>query len=119
MERGASFFLTMPTFTQKDAERLRTIKEETGARMLVGIMPLVSMRNALFMKNEMPGLDVDDTIIAMFENAKTREEGEDVAIQIAKINIERTKDFADGYYFSFPFNRVYLLERLKSVLEDV
>ncbi len=118
MEKGASFFLTMPAFTRKDADQLRFIKKETGAKMLVGIMPLVSMKNALFMKNEMPGLDVDDSIIDMFKNAQTREEGEAVAIQIATNSIERTKDFADGYYFSFPFNRVYLLDRLKSVLED-
>ena len=26
--------------------------------------------------------------------------------------IEKTSDFVNGYYFSFPFNRVYLLERI-------
>ena len=26
--------------------------------------------------------------------------------------IEETKDFVDGYYFSIPFNRVYLLEQI-------
>ena len=30
----------------------------------------------------------------------------------AKEVIEKTSDFVNGYYFSFPFNRVYLLERI-------
>ena len=45
------------------------------------------------------------------ENA-TREEGEAVGIEIAKEIIAYTEDFVDGYYFSFPFNRVYMLEKI-------
>lgn len=52
MEAGAEFFLTQPVFTAEDAERLRRVKEETGARILCGIMPLVSRKNALFMKTK-------------------------------------------------------------------
>lgn len=35
-----------------------------------------------------------------------------VGVEIAKEVIEKTSDFVNGYYFSFPFNRVYLLERI-------
>ena len=52
MEDGAEFFLTQPVFTEEDAARLRRIKEETGAKILCGIMPLISRKNAMFMKNE-------------------------------------------------------------------
>lgn len=58
MASGASFFLTQPIFTKEQAERLRQIKKETGARILCGIMPLVSRKNALFMKNEMSGIEI-------------------------------------------------------------
>lgn len=112
MQMGAAFFLTQPVFSRKGAELLRQIKEETGARILCGIMPLVSRKNAVFMKNEMTGIVVDDAVIARYPENGTKEEGEQVGIAIAKEVMQMTEDFADGYYFSFPFNRVYLLEKI-------
>lgn len=112
MEAGASFFLTQPVCTKESAERVRYIKESTGARILCGIMPFVSLRNATFMKNEMTGIEVSDGVLSRYREDMTKEEGELVGIQLAKEMITLTEDFADGYYFSFPFNRVYMLEKI-------
>lgn len=116
MEAGAEFFLTQPVFTAEDAERLRRVKEETGARILCGIMPLVSRKNALFMKNEISGVNVTDEVIERYPKNADREDGENVGVELAKEMIAATRDFADGYYFSFPFNRTYLLKR---IIEEV
>lgn len=112
MESGASFFLTQPVFTAEQAACLRRIKRETGARILCGIMPLVSRKNALFMKNEMSGIEIPQELIERYPENGTREDGERVAVQIAREMMDIVRDFADGYYFSFPFNRVYLLEQI-------
>ncbi len=112
MEAGAEFFLTQPVFTAEDAERLCRVKEETGARILCGIMPLVSRKNALFMKNEISGVNVTDEVIERYPENADREDGENVGVELAKEMIAATRDFADGYYFSFPFNRTYLLKRI-------
>lgn len=112
MEAGAEFFLTQPVFTAEDAERLRRVKEKTGARILCGIMPLVSRKNALFMKNEISGVNVTDEVIERYPENADREDGENVGVELAKEMIAVTRDFADGYYFSFPFNRTYLLKRI-------
>lgn len=116
MEAGAEFFLTQPVFTAEDSERLRRVKEETGARILCGIMPLVSRKNALFMKNEISGVNVTDEVIDRYPENADREDGENVGVELAKEMIAATRDFADGYYFSFPFNRTYLLKR---IIEEV
>lgn len=115
MAAGASFFLTQPVSSREGVERLRRVKEETGARILCGIMPFVSLKNALFMKNEMTGIDVTDEVLSRYREDMTREEGEQAGIALAKEVIAWTEDFVDGYYFSFPFNRVYLL---KEILEE-
>lgn len=115
MSMGATFFFTQPIFSKDDAGRVRRIKEETGARILCGIMPLVSKKNALFIKNEMTGINVTDDIISMYEGVEGKEEGESIGIQIASDMMKLVSDFADGYYFSIPFNRVYLLEK---IMED-
>ena len=112
MEAGATFFLTQPISTRESAERVRRVKEETGARILCGIMPFVSLKNAVFMKNEMTGIDVTDEVLARYREDMTREEGEQAGIQLAKEMMALTDDFADGYYFSFPFNRVGMLEKI-------
>lgn len=109
---GAEFFLSQPVFTKQDADRLAKIKNQTGARILCGIMPLISRKNALFMKNEIAGIAVSDELIERYPMEATKEEGEAVGIAIACEMMEYTKDFVDGYYFSFPFNRVYMLEKI-------
>lgn len=112
MQAGASFFMTQPVSTKDGAECVRRIKNETGARILCGIMPFVSLKNALFMKNEMTGIEVSDEVLARYHKDMTKEEGEQTGIELAKEIIALTEDFADGYYFSFPFNRVHMLEKI-------
>lgn len=112
MDAGAAFFLTQPVSTREGAERVRKIKEETGACILCGIMPFVSLKNATFMKNEMTGIDVNEEVLARYRQDMTREEGEQAGIELAKEMMALTEDFADGYYFSFPFNRVSMLEKI-------
>ena len=112
MEAGAEFFLTQPIFTAAEVERLRRIKKETGASIFCGIMPLVSRRNALFMKNEIAGVQVTEEIVNRYPEKGTKEEGEAVGIALAKEVITMVEDFADGYYFTFPFNRVHLLSQI-------
>lgn len=119
MDAGAQFFFTQPVFSKEDADRIRRIKEETGARILCGIMPLISRRNALFMKNEVAGIPVTEEIISRYPENATKEEGEAVGVGIACEVINSTKDFADGYYFSFPFNKVYLLEQIMKKCDGI
>lgn len=112
MDAGAIFFLTQPISTLEGVERVRCIKQETGARILCGIMPFVSLKNATFIKNEMTGIDVSDEVLSRYREDMTREEGELAGVQLAKEIMALTDDFADGYYFSFPFNRVSMLEKI-------
>ncbi len=112
IEAGAQFFLSQPIFTSEDAEKLRYIKSKVNTKILCGIMPLVSRRNASFIKNEMADIHVTDEIINLFSPEMTKEEGEAVGVNIAREMITKTSDFVDGYYFCIPFNRVYLLEQI-------
>ncbi len=118
MEAGAEFFLTQPVFCKEEAEKLRQIKEATGARILCGIMPLISKRNALFMKNEISGIYIPDEVADRYPNKATKAEGEAIGISIAKEVMTYTEDFVDGYYFSFPFNRVHMLAEILDTSSD-
>lgn len=109
---GASYFLTQPIFSREDIEKIRTIKEKLDTKIVCGIMPLISYRNASFIKNEMYGIDVPDEVMAQFSPDMTREEGEAAGIGVAKSVMEQLDSIADGYYFMLPFNRVHLMEQI-------
>ena len=95
MEAGAAFFMTQPVFSDEDIKRLSTIKKETGARILCGIMPLVSLKNATFMKNEMAGIDVTDEVLSRYMTGE----------RIVTGNVQsRTKDHTQNYIKEFNLN---------------
>ena len=118
MEAGCSFFLTQPVYSAQDMERVRLLREMTGARILVGIMPLVSYRNARFMQNEMPGINVPDEIVARYTPDMSREEAEAAAVEIGIEIGRRVENWADGYYFMTPFNRAELVGKIIEALRN-
>lgn len=113
IEAGASYFLTQPIYSDEDIERIRQIKERVDTKILCGIMPLVSYRNANFIKNEMTGINVPDEIIERYHPDMDKEEAEWVGAQVVNEIIEKLSPYADGYYFMLPFNRVSLMEKIK------
>lgn len=112
MAAGCSFFLTQPIFSDTDVERIQWLKERTGAKILAGILPPVSLKNASFIRNEMAGMHVPDEILAKYRADMTREEGEMAGAEIAKELMQKLDPYVDGYYFMLPFNRVGLIERI-------
>lgn len=107
---GASYFLTQPIFSAEDAERIRYIKQKADTKILCGIMPLVSYRNASFIQNEITGIHVPDEVVNAFSPDMTRAQGEMVGTDIARKVMRELEDVADGYYFMLPFNRVNLVK---------
>lgn len=112
MEAGAQWFLTQPIYGQDDIDRLRELKEKSGGRIIAGIMPLVSRKNALFIKNEMPGIHVPEHVLEQYEEGMSREAYEDVAAAISVNLMKRLEDVCDGYYMMTPFNRASLIKRI-------
>ncbi|MGN1317939.1 MAG: bifunctional homocysteine S-methyltransferase/methylenetetrahydrofolate reductase [Lachnospirales bacterium] len=111
-EAGARFFLTQPVFSDEDIKSVKYISSKLKSKVLVGIMPLVSFRNANFIKNEIAGISVPDEVINRFSPDMTKEEGRQVGIEIAKEIMAKVSDFAEGYYFMIPFNRLSIAKEL-------
>lgn len=108
-EAGADYFLTQPIYSREDIARIAYVKERVDTRILCGIMPLVSYRNASFMKNEVFGIHVPEEIVARYRKDMSREEGEETGIAIALEMAAQLREMADGYYFMAPFNRASMI----------
>ena len=118
MEAGCAYFLTQPIFSEEDVQRVIELKEMTGAKIICGLMPLVSYRNALFMKNEMPGIHVNDEILNRYDPEMSREEAEDTAVALCLDIAEALRGAADGFYLMTPFHRVGLVNRIINAIKQ-
>ena len=112
IDAGAKYFLTQPIYTNEDIDRIAKIKERIDTKILCGIMPLVSYRNANFVKNEISGIHIPDSIVNRYQPDMTKEEAEIVGAAIANEVIQKLNPIADGYYFMLPFNRTSLLDKI-------
>ena len=113
---GAQFFLTQPIFEQRVISYLET--HPFGNKyVLGGIMPLVSLNNALFLNNEVPGISIPPEYIDRFHQDMDKKQAQQVGVTIALALAKKIRNYVDGFYFITPFNKVELiieiLRRLK------
>ena len=110
VEAGAEFAVTQPVF---DASQLENFLRRTeGARIpiVAGIWPLVSVRNAEFLANEVPGVSVPDEVISRMRRASEQSKEHAVAegIAIARDMLDRVRGAVQGVQVSAPFGKVEL-----------
>ena len=107
---GAEYSITQPIF---DAQALLKFLDEVEKNInpipvVAGIWPLVSLRNAEFLKNEVPGVEVPDSILERMSKAKTKEDGRALGIEIAREIRDEISDRVAGFQVSAPFGIIDL-----------
>lgn len=109
IDAGAEYVMTQPVF---DADTLLRFIDTTSKYkqipVIAGIWPLVSLKNALFLKNEVPGVEIPDRIIERMEKAKTKEDALKTGIEIAHEIKQKIDSSVQGYQISAPFGKVDL-----------
>jgi methionine synthase I (cobalamin-dependent)/5,10-methylenetetrahydrofolate reductase len=110
IKSGAEYAITQPVFDADALLRFLDAAEEKGASIpvIAGVWPLVSYRNALFLKNEVPGVEVPDALLERMSQAKTKEQGRALGIEIAREIRDRISDRVAGFQVSAPFGIVDL-----------
>lgn len=110
-ENGAVGFFTQPVLSDEALENLRLARTELKGKIVGGILPIVSHRNALYINSEVAGIAIDERTIALYEGAD-RARGEELAIEISAEIARRMTPFVDGYYLITPFSRAELIVRI-------
>jgi homocysteine S-methyltransferase len=110
VEAGAEFAVTQPVFDPAQLENF--LRRTEGARIpiVAGIWPLVSVRNAEFLANEVPGVSVPPEVIARMRAAgeKSKEHAVAEGIAIAREMLDRVRGAVQGVQVSAPFGKVEL-----------
>ncbi len=108
MDAGAEFAITQPVFDPESLLRFLDRVESGGRRIpvLAGVWPLVSFKNAEFMRNEVPGVSVPDAVLERMRARRTREDSVREGIAIAREICARIAERVAGFQVSAPFGRV-------------
>jgi len=120
VEAGAEYAITQPVF---DTEQLRDFLEKIShvrIPIIAGIWPLVSFRNAEFLHNEVPGVNVTPEILERMRVAsdKGKEEAREAGIAIARESLLEVKDAIQGVQVSAPFGNVKYALQVFEVLDE-
>jgi methionine synthase I (cobalamin-dependent)/5,10-methylenetetrahydrofolate reductase len=105
IDAGAEFIITQPVFDTGSLESFMEKVAMDNLYLIAGIWPLVSLRNAEFMKNEVPGVFVPDAVIETIARYETKEDQLKAGIEIAQSMVERVLSFVHGIQVSAPFGR--------------
>ena len=107
IEAGAEYIITQPVFDPDSLLRfIDKVPQLASIPVIAGIWPLASLRNAEFMKTQVPGVVVPDKIIERMTKAETKEAQLAIGIEIARESIDRIRSHVAGVQVSAPFGKV-------------
>jgi len=102
VEAGADFIMTQPVYDPRLIERIADETRHIPVPIFIGIMPLASGRNAEFLHNEVPGIQLSDRVrerMRGLEGDDGRREGLAIARELLDAAMERF----NGIYLITPF----------------
>ncbi len=104
VQAGAEYVVTQPVFDIRLLENFLRRIEHCHVPVVAGIWPLVSARNAEFMKNELR-VSVPDEILNRMTRAKTPEAAREEGVSIAREMLRAVRDRVQGAQISAPLGR--------------
>ncbi|MFN8386576.1 MAG: bifunctional homocysteine S-methyltransferase/methylenetetrahydrofolate reductase [Anaerolineales bacterium] len=120
VKAGADFFLTQPIYRADDGPKLLEAYEAKHGKLiqpiLAGILPLVGVKHANFLHNEVPGISIPDETRKRIEAAG--DEGVKAGVEIAVELVEQVKPWAGGVYVMPQFHKydmvAEIIEKVKT-----
>jgi homocysteine S-methyltransferase len=116
IDAGAEFIVTQPVFDLAQIEVFLKRTAHFKVPVIAGLWPLVSLRNAEFLANEVPGVTVPEEVLARMRKASGvgKEAALDEGVQICREMLAGVRDRVQGAQISAPLGKVpVVLEVLK------
>ena len=105
VDAGAEFAVTQPIFAPEALlaflERIKHVR----VPIIAGIWPLASYRNAEFMNNEVPGVQVPPPVLERMRSAGTKEAARAEGIAVARETLSTLLPHVQGVQIAAPFGR--------------
>jgi homocysteine S-methyltransferase len=119
VEAGAELAITQPVFDLDQLDRFLKDVEQYRIPIVAGLWPLVSLRNAEFLANEVPGVSVPKQVLDRMARASAK--GKEAALQegicITREMLAAVRERVQGVQVAAPMGRVpVVLEVLADTL---
>jgi homocysteine S-methyltransferase len=105
-QAGTEYFITQPVWDADQLERFLDELQKTAVPVILGVWPLASYRNALFLANEVPGVVIPQAILDKMESIVDKEAGRQEGVAQVRTIIERFRGRVAGIQVSPPFGNV-------------
>ncbi len=107
VEAGAEYAITQPVFDLEQLERFLAQVEFHKLPIIAGIWPLVSLRNAEFLANEVPGVNVPQVVLDRMREAsgQGKEAALDEGVRIAQEMLAAVRQRVAGVQVAAPLGR--------------
>jgi homocysteine S-methyltransferase len=105
VDAGAQFCITQPVFDVETLIRFLERTRHVRIPVIAGVWPLASYRNAEFMNNEVPGVNVPESILERMRRADTKDRARVEGIAIAREALTAFLPHVHGAQISAPFGR--------------
>jgi methionine synthase / methylenetetrahydrofolate reductase (NADH) len=108
VEAGAEYAITQPVFDLAQLDRFLSRVERFRIPIVAGIWPLVSLRNAEFLANEVPGVSVPSAVVERMRAASARGKEEALAegVRISREMLAAVAERVQGVQVAAPLGRV-------------
>ncbi len=105
---GADFVMTQPVFQVDVLEKMLEHTTRLGMPVLLGVLPLVSYKNAEFLHNEVPGMTIPEPIRERMRKAAAGAEARKEGVRIAREMLFAFRDRIQGAYLMPPLGKYEL-----------
>jgi methionine synthase / methylenetetrahydrofolate reductase(NADPH) len=105
---GADFVMTQPVFQPDLLDKVLDRIAHLGMPVLVGVLPLVSHKNAEFLHNEVPGMQIPEPIRERMRKAAPGAESRKEGVRIAREMLFGVRDRVQGAYLMPPLGKYEL-----------
>ena len=121
IKSGADYFITQPVFEEEKIVKLAELASNyPDTPFFVGIMPITSYNNAIFLHNEVPGIKLSEEFLSRLEEVKDAKElCQKVALEESKKLLDVALKHFNGIYLITPFTRADLTVELIDYIETV
>jgi len=121
IKSGADYFITQPVFEEEKIVKLAELASNyPDTPFFVGIMPITSYNNAIFLHNEVPGIKLSEEFLSRLEEVKDDKElCQKIALEESKKLIDVALKHFNGIYLITPFTRADLTVELIDYIETV
>lgn len=109
---GMSYFITQPVYSKEKIKQVYEATKHLNTPFFIGIMPIASYNNALFLHNEVPGIKMSEEVLNQFKAVKDdKEKTKELSLRLSKELIDTVHEYFNGLYIITPFQKVdYSLE---------